>query len=136
MPLPRYLLDTNILSDLIKNPAGAAAKKIATLANENMCCTSLIVACELRYGAYKKASSALNTRVEQLLNSIAILPLEEDVISHYAKLRTELERRGESIGGNDLLIAAHARAKGLTIVTANTKEFTRIPDFPIENWLK
>ena len=136
MVLLRYLLDTNILSDLIKNPAGAAAKKIATLDSENMCCTSLIVACELRYGAHKKASAALTTRVEQLLNSIAVLPLEEDITAHYAEFRTELERRGQPIGGNDLLIAAHARAKGLIIVTANTKEFTRIPDLPVENWLE
>ncbi|MEA3467849.1 MAG: type II toxin-antitoxin system VapC family toxin [Thermodesulfobacteriota bacterium] len=136
MTLHRYLLDTNILSDLIKNPAGAAAQKITTLSDENMCCTSLIVACELRYGAHKKSSPALTKRVEQLLSSIAILPLEENIASHYAELRTELERRGQPIGGNDLLIASHACAMGLIIVTANTKEFTRIPELAVENWLE
>ncbi len=133
--LHRYLLDTNILSDLIKNPAGTVSQKITALNDENICCTSLIVACELRYGALKKASPVLTKKVEQLLGSIAILPLDEEVTSHYAEIRTDLERSGKPIGGNNLLIAAHARAESLIVVTANTKKFTRIPDLAVENWL-
>ncbi len=132
----RYLLDTNILSALIKQPAGTAARKIATLDDEKTCCTSLIVACELRYGTYKKGSAALSTKVEQLLETIAVLPLKDDIIVHYAEIRVELERMGQPIGSNDLLIAAQARSQGLTVVTANVGEFSRVPGLNVENWLE
>lgn len=105
MPQHRYLLDTNILSDFIKNPQGAAARKIAAPDVAQLCCTSLIVACELRYGACKKDSSVLSARVEQLLDALPVLPLEADVAKRYAQIRTALERMGQPIGGNDLLIA-------------------------------
>jgi len=131
----RYLLDTNILSALIKQPAGKIAEKIATLGNEKLCCTSLIVACELRYGACKKGSDALTARVEQLLDTIDVIPLQGDVSIHYAQIRTALESIGQPIGGNDLLIAAHARSLGLIVVTANTGEFSRVPGLIVENWL-
>ncbi len=132
----RYLLDTNILFDLIKQPAGAAARKIASLDDEKMCCTSLVVACELRYGAHKKGSAALSRKVNQLLAVIAVLPLNDDMVGHYAEIRVELERMGRPIGSNDLLIAAHARSQGLTVVTANMKEFLRVPELTVENWLE
>ena len=131
-----YLLDTNILSDLIKQPTGRAAIKIAALNAETKCCTSLIVACELRYGAAKKGSPALTAKVEQLLDTIAVLPPDEKILSHYADIRVILERAGQPIGNNDLLIAAHARSEGLTVITANIKEFVRVPDLEVENWLK
>ena len=132
----RYLLDTNILSDLVKQPAGAAARKIASLEDEKTCCTSLVVACELRYGAHKKGSAALSQKVNQLLATIAVLPLNDDMAVHYAEIRVELERMGQPIGSNDLLIAAHARSQGLTVVTANVKEFLRVPELTVENWLE
>lgn len=132
----RYLLDANILSALIKQPAGTAARKIATLDDEKVCCTSLIVACELRYGTHKKGSAALSTKVAQLLETISVLPLKDDIIIHYAEIRVELERMGQPIGSNDLLIAAQARSQGLTVVTANVGEFSRVPGLIIENWLE
>ena len=131
----RYLLDTNILSDLIKQPAGAAAQKLASLDDEKICCTSLIVACELRYGAHKKGSAALSGKVDQLLQVITVLPLNDTMVAHYAEIRVDLEQMGRPIGGNGLLIAAHARSEGLTVVTANVKEFLRVPGLTVENWL-
>lgn len=135
MPNYKYLLDTNILSDLIKHPDGSAARKITTLDCEKACCTSIIVACELRYGAHKKNSPLLTTKVNNLLETIAVLPLEENIESYYAKLRVTLERIGMPIGSNDLLIAAHACALGLTIITGNVREYPRIPGLAVENWL-
>ena len=70
----RYLLDTNILSALIKQPEGAAARKLAALDEEKTCCTSLIVACELLYGTHKKGSAALRAKVDQLFDTITVLP--------------------------------------------------------------
>jgi tRNA(fMet)-specific endonuclease VapC len=95
----------------------------------------LIVACELRYGTQKKGSDALTARVEQLLDTIDVIPLQDDTSVHYAQIRTALESIGRPIGGNDLLIAAHARSLGLIVVTANTKEFARVPGLVVENWL-
>ncbi|MFH0780404.1 MAG: type II toxin-antitoxin system VapC family toxin [Pseudomonadota bacterium] len=131
----KYLLDTNILSELIKQPDGNAARKIAALENEDVYCTSIIVACELHYGARKKAFPALTTKVNQLLETIAVLPLKQNVVQHYALLRVALKRAGIPIGGNDLFIAAQTLALGLILVTGNVKEFSRIPDLIIENWL-
>lgn len=132
----KYLLDTNILSELIKQPGGFTAKKIAFLEDEDSCCTSIIVACELRSGALKKGSPILTDKVNQLLETIAVLPLKPNIEEHYARLRVTLEQAGTPIGSNDLLIAAHACALDLVLVTGNVKEFSRIPDLLIENWLE
>lgn len=134
MAAQRYLLDTNILSDLLKHPAGAVAERIATVGEEAVC-TSIVVACELRYGATKKGSPALATRVGQLLSAIEVLPLDEGVDTKYGDIRASLEKAGRTIGANDYLIAAHALATDLTLVTDNVGEFSRVPSLAVENWL-
>ena len=131
----RYLLDTNVLADLARNPAGAAARAIAEV-GETAVCTSIVVACEVHYGVAKRASPKLTRRMSELLGSIDVLTnLPEDIAGHYGRIRTELESCGETIGPNDLLIAAHACAAGLTVVTANEREFRRVPGLRVENWL-
>jgi Predicted nucleic acid-binding protein, contains PIN domain len=129
----RYLLDTNALSDLVRHPAGPVARRIAAVGEEAVC-TSVIVACELRYGAAKKQSPALTERIDALLGRVTALPLEADADAHYAKIRAHLQRAGQPIGPNDLLIAAHALALGLTVVTDNVGEFSRVPGLAVENW--
>ena len=130
----RYLLDTNIVTDLIRNPSGPVAGRILSVGQDTVC-TSIIVACELRYGAAKKGSVRLVARVEALLERLTVLPLGEDVDREYALVRNELERAGSLIGPNDLLIAAHARALGLIVVTANLREFSRVPGLALQNWI-
>ncbi|MFT3741658.1 MAG: type II toxin-antitoxin system VapC family toxin [Gammaproteobacteria bacterium] len=130
----KYLFDTNILSALIKNPSGQLAGRIKQL-DETTFCTSIIVACELRYGALKKGSKALISKVKLLLANIIVLPLSDDVDRHYAIVRADLEKRGKPIGANDILISAHALALGVVLVTANEGEFRRIPGLEVENWL-
>ena len=130
----RYLLDTNILSALIKQPAGALAQRVVAL-NGTDFCTSIVVACELRYGVQKKGSPILATKVDELLENITVLPLDADVDHRYAGLRIALESNGQPIGPNDMLIAAHALALGLILVTDNTREFCRVPGLTVENWL-
>jgi tRNA(fMet)-specific endonuclease VapC len=132
--LTRYMLDTNIISDLIRNPQGRAAKRIAKVGEDNIC-TSIIVAAELRYGCTKSGSTRLLKAVEELLGEIEVLPLEVPADAEYGGIRSELEAAGKPIGGNDLLIAAHACAVQATIVTANTDEFKRIRGLSVENWL-
>ncbi|MDP1527024.1 MAG: type II toxin-antitoxin system VapC family toxin [Rhodocyclaceae bacterium] len=130
----RYLLDTNILSDLVRNPQGKIARKIAKV-GEAMVCTSIIVACELRYGAAKKGSPRLSEQLEAILAPLEIVPLEPDADRHYGLIRATLERSGQIIGPNDLLIAAQALDGGLTLVTDNVGEFKRVPGLRVQNWL-
>jgi len=130
-----YLLDTNILSDLVRNPQGMVAAQI-TRAGEDTVCTSIIAAAELRYGAIKSNSAKLAERVDILLSALEILPLETPADHQYASLRYRLTREGTPIGPNDLLIAAHALANDLTVITANVGEFSRVPGLKVENWLQ
>jgi tRNA(fMet)-specific endonuclease VapC len=129
-----YLLDTNILSDLIRRPAGKITQRIKAVGDEKIC-TSIVVAAELRYGAYKKGSRRLTRQLELVLSALVILPLEQPVDRRYAEIRTGLEQAGTPIGPNDMLIAAHALALGLVLVTDNVDEFSRVPGLSLENWL-
>jgi tRNA(fMet)-specific endonuclease VapC len=128
------MLDTNVISDLIKNPKGKAAKRIARV-GENNICTSIIVAAELRYGCARKGSERLLKSVEDLLAEIDVLPFESPADVEYGNIRSELENAGKPIGANDFLIAAHATAVNATIVTANVDEFKRVRGLKVENWL-
>lgn len=131
----RFLLDTNILSDLVRHPSGRIADHIKEVKEHNIC-TSIIVAAELRYGAAKKASSRLTTQLDAILRAIDVLAFEQPADALYGELRTRLERRGHAIGANDLLIAAHALALGHIVVTDNEREFSRVQGLRIENWLR
>jgi tRNA(fMet)-specific endonuclease VapC len=129
-----YLLDTNTLSDFIRHPTGKIFSKIQEV-GEDKICTSIIVACELRFGAEKKNSLRLKERVSLALDMIPVLPLTSNVDDRYAKIRTYLESQGTPISANDLLIAAHALHLNLTVVTNNVREFSRVPNLKVENWL-
>jgi tRNA(fMet)-specific endonuclease VapC len=131
----RYLLDTNIVSNLVRNPRGRVADRIKTIGEQNIC-TSIIVAAELRYGTTKKASPRLSTQVEAVLGAINTVPFDSPADEIYGSIRTRLESAGTPIGGNDLLIAAQALALEHTLVTDNDKEFSRIEGLRVENWLK
>jgi tRNA(fMet)-specific endonuclease VapC len=129
-----WMLDTNILSDLIRNPQGALMRRL-NATEPDAVCTSVVVACELRFGARRKGSAVLTQRVEQLLKTLAVLPLEAPTDQYYADIRATLERAGTPIGSHDLFIAAHARSLGLTLVTHATREFERVPGLRLEDWL-
>ena len=128
-----YLLDTHVLSDLVRRPQGAVAKRIAVVGEETIC-TSVIVAAELRYGAAKRGSGRLTRQLNAILSRIAILGFDLPMDASYAAIRVHLERSGTPIGGNDLLIAAQASCLNLTVVTANVREFSRAPGLAIETW--
>jgi tRNA(fMet)-specific endonuclease VapC len=128
------MLDTNVISDLIRNPQGRAAKRIAKVGEDNIC-TSIIVAAELRYGCAKSGSRRLSEAVAELLAEMNVLPFDAPADAEYGEIRSALEAAGKPIGSNDLLIGAHAHAIGATIVTANADEFRRIRGLKVENWL-
>jgi tRNA(fMet)-specific endonuclease VapC len=131
----RYLLDTNIVSDLIRNPQGRVAAHIKKI-GETQICTSIIVAAELRYGATKKGSPRLTAQLEAVLGALEVLPFDSPADTAYGLIRDRLEQAGQLIGGNDLLIAAQAIAFGYTLVTDNQKEFARIAGLASANWLR
>lgn len=128
------MLDTNIVSDLVRNPHGPVTRHIVRVGSEAIC-VSIITAAELRYGCARKQSPKLLANVEAILGSVQVLALDVPADAEYGGIRTELEAAGKPIGPNDLLIAAHAYALGAVLVTANTGEFTRIRGLQVENWL-
>lgn len=131
----RYLLDTNIVSDLIRHPQGTVVQHVRRVGEANIC-TSIIVAAELRYGAEKKGSSRLSSQMEAVLGVLEILPFESPADRVYGLIRTQLEKTGRPIGANDLLIAAQAVALHYTLVTDNASEFARVQNLRHENWLR
>jgi len=131
----RYLLDTNIVSAMVRDPRGPITEHIRTVGEKSVC-TSVVVAAELRYGATKKGSARLLAQLEAVLTALEVLALETPVDSVYGDVRTQLERAGHPIGGNDLLIAAHALSLEYTVVTDNEREFKRVEGLSVENWLR
>ncbi|MFN3636310.1 MAG: type II toxin-antitoxin system VapC family toxin [Rhizobium rhizophilum] len=134
MNTPRYMLDTNVVSDVIRNPHGAAAAMVERAGDEQIS-ISAIVASELRFGVLKRNSERLTLLVEAILDRISILPYEDKEALHFAQIRHDLERSGQPIGTTDLFIAAHARSLDVTLVTANIREFARVPGLKVENWV-
>ena len=130
----RYLLDTNILSALAREPQGRVYASLAARLPDTAC-TSIVVASEIRFGLQRGASARVHLQMNTLLAAIDILPLEAPADAHYGDIRAHLERLGQPIGANDLLIAAHARSLGLVLVTHNLREFQRVPGLVVEDWL-
>ncbi|MDP1616738.1 type II toxin-antitoxin system VapC family toxin [Phenylobacterium sp.] len=133
--MTRYLLDTNILSDLVRHPQGQIAQQIARV-GEGAVCTSIIVAAELRFGAAKRGSERLTAQLEKILGALDVQAFDAPADIAYGRLRAQLEAAGLPIGGNDMLIAAHALSTGSVIVTDNQRGFERVADLQVENWLR
>nr|WP_197975545.1 type II toxin-antitoxin system VapC family toxin [Rhizobium sp. CFBP 8762] len=128
------MLDTNIVSELARYPQGHVSKRISDVGPDGVC-VSIITASELRYGCAKKGSVKLLAQIEAILSSVNVLALDVPADEKYGRIRAELEAAGKPIGPNDLLIAAHAYALGAVLVTANTKEFSRVNGLRVENWI-
>lgn len=128
------MLDTNIVSDLVRHPHGKVFERIANVGSDAVC-ISIITAAEMRYGCAKKASIRLTTQVEAILDSLDILPFDVPGDARYGHIRSALEAAGTPIGPNDLLIAVHADTVGATLVTDNVREFARVATLRVENWL-
>jgi tRNA(fMet)-specific endonuclease VapC len=131
----QFLLDAATISDLIRNPNGGCATQVAAVGEGNIC-TSIIVACELRYGASKRKSPQFAQRIEGTLSLLKVLPFQAPADDIYGQLRTKLEAQGSPIGANDLLIASHALALGSTLVTGNEREFRRVSGLKVDNWIR
>lgn len=129
----RYLLDTNICIYFANRQPPVTARITATRQGE--LAMSVVTYCELMFGALKSKRIGENiASVELLRTLIAVLPLQSDVAHQFGRIRVALERRGTPIGPFDMLIAAHALAANLILVTNNHREFSRVPGLKIENW--
>ena len=130
-----YLLDANIVSAWMHAPVGRVAQRTAR-AGEGNVFTSVIVAAELAYGGVKRPSPRLDAALATVFRELDVRPLDAEAIGHYARLRNQLEAAGTPISANDMLIAAHALSLDATLVTDNEREFTRVQDLRVENWLR
>lgn len=131
----RYLLDTNIVSDLVRNPQGVVAARIAKLGEDSIV-TSIIVTAELYFGLASTRSDRLANQLQTVLSGLDILPWDAPADERYGEIRAFLQGKGKLIGANDLLIAAHALALDATLVSDNMREFSRVPGLKLENWLR
>jgi tRNA(fMet)-specific endonuclease VapC len=127
-----FMLDTDISSYIIKRRPATLVEKFEKHAESLN--VSVITAAELRFGAEKAGRPKLAELVEAYLERVAILDWTNEVTSHYAQIRTELERAGKPIGNMDLLIASHAVSQGMTLVTNNIKHFSSVPGLKVEVW--
>lgn len=134
-----YLLDTDILSNLMKrSPSSALVAKVARIPPEQQF-TSSITFGELIYGAHrlKERTTVLLERIEgALLPNLPVLPFDAYAARRYGEIRADLERRGTPIGDADMRIAAIALSQDLKVVTGNERHFRRVTNLEIENWLK
>jgi tRNA(fMet)-specific endonuclease VapC len=131
----KYLLDTNIVSEIIKKPNGFVARKLRKKKAGSVGINT-IVAAELHYGAKLKGSELLTVKINKTLKSLLPLNLPVGMAEIYGKTRAHLAKTGTPIGPNDLLIAAHALHQKLTLVTRNEAEFKRVPGLKVENWFE
>jgi len=133
--LPHYLLDTNICIYIAKHHPLQVRKRFEQLKTGDVG-MSFITHGELLLGAEK--SQYRNKTLEKLQRLIEFIPViypEPNMAKHYAEIRAYLERMGQPIGANDLWIAAHARSQGITLVSNNIKEFKKVPELKLENWV-
>ena len=130
------MLDTNIISYIIKNRDFALIDKFEEMSKEHIIAVSSITVAELLYGVMKKNSKKLEVAVNEFLLPLQRLAFDENTSYSYALIRTTLESKGLIIGSNDLFIAAHAKSLDAILVTNNTIEFKRIEDLKIEDWTK
>lgn len=129
----RYMLDTNICIYIINTKPAIVIERFKQHQLGEIC-ISVVTAAELAFGVSKSSSARNKNALDTFLATFEILPFDADCIWHYAKLRANLEQQGQPIGALDTMIAAHALAANVTLVTNNTREFVRIPDLHIENW--
>jgi len=130
-----YMLDTNICAFIIRNKPQYIKQKLKTVEEKHEIALSSIVVAELLFGAQKKKSQKLTKIIHTFIDNFTIYDFDKQASFEYAKIRTQLEAKGKIIGANDLLISSHAKSLGAVLVTNNTKEFERIDDLNIEDWV-
>ena len=131
----KYLLDTNIVIYVLKRRPVEVLKIFNT--NATRMAISSITLSELFYGAEKSSSADKNLEaIEEFISHLDVLPYDVKACQHYGQIKAALEKKGEVIGENDIHIAAHAISQGLILVTNNLREFKRVANLALENWVE
>ncbi len=130
----RYMLDTNIVSAMVRDPRGTVLERLIAIGEENAF-ISIITHGEIWYGVKKNGSEELARKVSAVTRRLYVAPMQLPSDQRYAEVRLAL-RQGKNIGPNDLWIAAHALALNAVLVTNNESEFSRVPGLKVENWLR
>ena len=131
----RFMLDTNIIAYAKNNRPESVLQRLTQYRPEDLCISAITMA-ELEYGVCNSSRPDQNRMALLLfLSRISVLPFDADAAREYGMIRADLKKKGTLIGANDLLIAAHARSQGLTLVTNNTREFERVENLRVENWV-
>jgi tRNA(fMet)-specific endonuclease VapC len=136
MSSQRYLFDTNVVSQWMRQPTGLLSQRLAQLVSDQpaaLLSTSIVVVCELQFGLKKRPNSRLDAAYARTIANLEVLPLDLDAAAAYAAIRTEIERIGQPLSPNDLLIAAHTISLNATLVSADAA-FTQVPGLSLENW--
>jgi tRNA(fMet)-specific endonuclease VapC len=132
--MPRYMLDTDTCSYIMRRSPEAVLKKLARVPVDDVC-ISVITKSELLYGVEVSPKRRQDeAALEAFLRHVEVLDFPDEASTDYAKIRADLKSRGAMIGANDLLIAAHARSQNVTLITNNTREFRRVRNLSIDNW--
>ncbi|HEY3972395.1 MAG TPA: type II toxin-antitoxin system VapC family toxin [Candidatus Sulfotelmatobacter sp.] len=132
--MPRYMLDTDTCSYIMKRSSDAVLKRLQRVPVSDVC-ISVITKSELLFGVEVSPRRQQDeAALSAFLRYVEVLDFPDEASIHYAEIRANLQKLGRMIGANDLFIAAHARALGLTLVTNNTREFRRVCNLTLENW--
>jgi len=129
----RFMLDTDTVSFALRGQGQVAAKLLERRPSE--LCVSAITVAELRYGAFRRSSSRLHALIDTFISDVSVMPFDERCATQYGLIASELAHRGAPIGELDVLIAAHAFALGVALVTNNVKHFSRVRGLKVENWV-
>lgn len=134
--MPRYMLDTDTCSYIMRRSSDRLNKRITETPPSDVC-ISVITKAELLFGVEVSPRRQHDeTELTIFLRYVEVMDFPDEAAPDYAQIRAGLKTRGTMIGANDLLIAAHARSLGLILVTNNTREFARVPELAIENWTR
>lgn len=132
----RFMLDTNICIDLIRNRSSKLLRRLKRMRPDDLCISSVTLS-ELEYGVAKSNAPDKNKMaLAEFITPLVVMPYDDQVAPHYGRIRAELEAHGKPTGALDTMIAAHAFSLGLVIVTSNEREFRRVPELKVENWAK
>jgi len=130
---PKFMLDTDSVSYALRGQGNVAARILDLRPSE--LCISAITLAELRYGAALRDSKKLHALIDTFTSNVAVMPFDDSCAMHFGTMASGLAKRGSNIGDFDLLIAAHAMALDVTLVTNNSKHFTRVPRLTVDNWV-
>jgi tRNA(fMet)-specific endonuclease VapC len=134
--MPLYMLDTDMCSYIMKRSHPTVLKRLQAVPVSDVC-MSVITKAELLYGVEVSPRRAQDAAaLAAFLPYVEAVDFADDAAHHYAEIRADLKKRGTLIGANDLFIAAHARARGLVLVTNNTTEFQRVDNLELDNWTR